>query len=109
MFFWQVFFKKSVKTAVPEDGNPPGALVLTKLVELYRFGVGDENSCFCVFLCNGGFPCVIFQNMMAKKCKHKVSVGFPAEFLQENWGITPQFPLYTVGGDKPKQPFFLTS
>ena len=25
--------KKSVKTAVPDDGNPPGAFVLTKLVE----------------------------------------------------------------------------
>ncbi len=28
-----VFFQKSVKTAVPEDGNPLGALVFTKLVE----------------------------------------------------------------------------
>ena len=27
------FFKKSVKTAVPEAGRPPGALILTKLVE----------------------------------------------------------------------------
>ena len=27
------FFKKSVKTAAPEDGRPPRALVLTKLVE----------------------------------------------------------------------------
>ena len=27
------FFKKSVKTAVPDDVNPSGALVLTKLVE----------------------------------------------------------------------------
>ena len=27
------FFKKSVKTAVPDDGRPPRALVLTKLVE----------------------------------------------------------------------------
>ena len=35
------FFKNSVKTAVPEDGNAPGALVLTKLVEWYRFEVGD--------------------------------------------------------------------
>ena len=26
-------FKKLVKATVPEDGNPPGALVLTKLVE----------------------------------------------------------------------------
>ena len=32
-YFWVVFFKKSVKTAVPEDGRPPRALVLTKLVE----------------------------------------------------------------------------
>ena len=30
---WGVFFKKLVKTAVPEDGNPLGASVLTKLVE----------------------------------------------------------------------------
>ena len=35
------FSKKTVKTAVPEDGNPPGALVLTKLVEWYRFEVGQ--------------------------------------------------------------------
>ena len=40
------FFKKSAKTAVPDDGNPPGALVLTKLVEWYRFEVGDEKSVF---------------------------------------------------------------
>ena len=31
--FWGVLFKKSVKTAVPDDGNPLGAVVLTKLVE----------------------------------------------------------------------------
>ena len=35
-------FQKSVKTAVPEDGKPPGGLVVTKLVEEKRFGVGDE-------------------------------------------------------------------
>ena len=35
-------FRKSVKTAVPDDRNFSGALVLTKLVEWYRFGVGDE-------------------------------------------------------------------
>ena len=49
LFFVGVFFKKSVKTAVPEDGNPPGALVLTKLVEWSRFGVGDEKSFFAIF------------------------------------------------------------
>ena len=38
------FFKDSVKTAVPGDGKPPGALVLTKLIEWYRFGVGREKS-----------------------------------------------------------------
>ena len=48
LFFVGCFFEKSVKTAVPEDGNPPGALVLTKLVEWYRFGVGDENSFFLI-------------------------------------------------------------
>ena len=32
-FFLKCFFKKSVKTAVPEDGNPPRAFVLTKLLE----------------------------------------------------------------------------
>ena len=32
--FWKIC-KKSVKTAVPEDGNPPGALVFTKLIEWY--------------------------------------------------------------------------
>ena len=35
--------KKPVKKAVPEDGNPPGALVLMKLVEWYRFEVGQKN------------------------------------------------------------------
>ena len=45
VFFW-VVFKKSVKSAVPDDGNPPGALVWTKLSEWYRFGVGDEKSNF---------------------------------------------------------------
>ena len=30
--FWDVFFKKLVKTAVPDDGTPPGA-ALTKLSE----------------------------------------------------------------------------
>ena len=40
--FFGWFFKKSVKTAVPEDGRPPGALVLTKLIEWYRFEVGDD-------------------------------------------------------------------
>ena len=44
------FFKKSVKTAVPEDGNPPGALVLTKVVEWYRVGLGDEKSFFLFFV-----------------------------------------------------------
>ena len=33
---------KSVKTAVPDDGRPPGALVLTKLVGWYRFKVGQK-------------------------------------------------------------------
>ena len=42
--FLGCFFKKTVKTAVPEDGSPPGALVLAKEVEWYRFGVGDEKS-----------------------------------------------------------------
>ena len=32
--------KKSVKTAVLDDRRPPGAVVLTKLVEWYRFKVG---------------------------------------------------------------------
>ena len=43
------FFKKSVKTAVPEDARLPRALVLTKLIEWYRFGVGDEKSFVCFF------------------------------------------------------------
>ena len=38
--FFYFLFKKSVKTAVPDAGNPPGALVLTKLAESSRFGVG---------------------------------------------------------------------
>ena len=32
-FVWVFFKKKTVKTAVPDGGRPPGALVLTKLVE----------------------------------------------------------------------------
>ena len=31
--FFGLIFQKTVKTAVPDAGNPPGALVLTKLVE----------------------------------------------------------------------------
>ena len=45
-----IFSKTIVKTAVPEDGNPPGALVLTKLVQWYRFEAGDEKSFFVIFL-----------------------------------------------------------
>ena len=48
--FLKCFFKKCVKTAVPKDGNHPGALVLTKLVEWYRFGVGDEKSFLWFFV-----------------------------------------------------------
>ena len=33
VFFFGLFFRKAVKTAVPDDRNLPGALVLTKLVE----------------------------------------------------------------------------
>ena len=36
--FFLVVFSKSVKTAVPDDGNPPGALVLTKLVRILSLG-----------------------------------------------------------------------
>ena len=47
--------QKSVKTAVPDAGNPPGALVLTKLVEWYRFEVGHEKLFFVIFVtCRGG-------------------------------------------------------
>ena len=42
LFFLECFFKNSVKTAVPDDGRPPGALVLTRLVERYRFEVGQK-------------------------------------------------------------------
>ena len=52
--FLKYFFKKLVKTAVPEDGRPPRALVLTKLVEETRFEVGDEKTFFdffCRVLC----------------------------------------------------------
>ena len=45
VFFLGCFFKKSVKTAVPDAGNPPGALVSTKLIEWYRFVVCFV--CFC--------------------------------------------------------------
>ena len=43
------FFKKLVKTAVLDDGRPSGALVLAKLVEWYRFEVGDGKSFFVIF------------------------------------------------------------
>ena len=43
-------FQKMVKeTAAPDGRRPPGALVLTKLVEWYRFEVGDEKSFFFFF------------------------------------------------------------
>ena len=35
----KLYAKKSVEMAVPDEGRPPGALVLTKLIEWYRFGV----------------------------------------------------------------------
>ena len=38
--FLVVLFKKPIKTAVPGDDRPPGALVLTKLNESSRFEVG---------------------------------------------------------------------
>ena len=41
-------FVFSVKPAVPDDGSPPGAPVLTKLLEWCRFGVGEN--WFCVVL-----------------------------------------------------------
>ena len=56
LFFVRVFFKKSIKTAVPEDGRPPGALVWTKLIETNRFEVGAGKTFLffvlrcCVFL-----------------------------------------------------------
>ena len=43
-------FPKLVTTAVPADGRPPGALVLAKLVEWYRFEVGQKNV-FCFDFC----------------------------------------------------------
>ena len=47
------------------------------------------------FLCNGGFPCVIFQ----KKCKTNKNM----ETTLENWGFTP--PIFSVhrGGDSSAQ------
>ena len=42
-----------VETAVPEGGNPPGALVLTKLIEWYRFEVGHEKRFFVIFVTCG--------------------------------------------------------
>ena len=59
------FFKKSVKTAVPDDGNPPGALVLTKLVEWHRFGVGDEKLIFVVVFIVRGVSCVLLGSTEA--------------------------------------------
>ena len=47
--------QKMVKMAVPDDRNPPGALVLTKLVEWYRFEVGHKKICFVIFVtCHTG-------------------------------------------------------
>ena len=40
-----LFVEKSVKTAVLEDGNPPGALVSTKLVEQSRFEFEGGDIC----------------------------------------------------------------
>ena len=41
------FFQKSVKTAVPDAGNTPGASVLTKLIGWHRVEVGHEKCDFC--------------------------------------------------------------
>ena len=49
-FVFLCFFKKSVKTAVPDARKPPGALVSTKLVERYRFGTGHNFLFFVSFL-----------------------------------------------------------
>ena len=37
-----VFSTKSVETAVPEDGKPPGALVLTKLIDTVDEKIGQN-------------------------------------------------------------------
>ena len=46
-----LFFTKSVKTAVPGDRNPPRALVLTNLVEYSRCEVGHKKYLLCFFHC----------------------------------------------------------
>ena len=44
------FFKKLVKTVALDDGRPPGALVLTKLIEWHRFEVGQKKTFFVTFV-----------------------------------------------------------
>ena len=59
------FFKKSVKTAVPGDRNPPGALVLTKLIEWYRFGIGDKTHMFVLVFIVRRVCCVLLGSTEA--------------------------------------------
>ena len=65
-------FKKSIETAVPDDGHTPGALVLQKVIAWYRFGVGDEKS-FCSFLLFGGWTniCTIWLRRSYAKIARK--------------------------------------
>ena len=58
--YWKSFFKKIGQTAVPEDGNPPRALVVTKLVEWYRFEVGHKKVFFVTIIFN--FVAFFFAN-----------------------------------------------
>ena len=43
LFFVGMFFQKIGQNGRPGGGEPPGALVFTKLLEWYRFEVGDKN------------------------------------------------------------------
>ena len=65
LLFGGVFFRKSVKTAVPDDGRPPGTLVLTKLIEETRCEVGHTSYFFQLLFVVRGVCCVFLGSTEA--------------------------------------------
>ena len=66
LIFLDIYFNKSIKTAVPDNRRRPEALVLTKLSEGSRFEVGDKSifsvssDRFRVFLA----ACLLFSKLL---------------------------------------------
>ena len=90
MFFCGFFFKKSVKTAVLDDGRPPRALVLSKLIEWYRFEVGDDKGFFCDF-------CDLQKSRhLQKKSRHGAAQSGHKAKIEVAPGAKKAFVLYVV-------------